>query len=118
MFQGGAFVSMHIPPFVVCAGGVNMVIGLNTVGLRRRADITPHDREEIKEAFRITYQSGLTLGEAIVKMAAKQEWGKAASHFRDFVRRVYEAEPPFRRGLSPQISRLSRRQKSPRESDS
>jgi UDP-N-acetylglucosamine acyltransferase len=112
MFQGGAFVSMHVPPFVVCAGGVNMVIGLNTVGLRRRADITPHDREEIKEAFRITYQSGLTLGDAINEMTGKQDWGKAAAHFRDFVRRVYEAEPPFKRGLSPQILRLSRRHKS------
>ena len=110
MFQGGSFVSMHVPPFVVCAG-VNIVVALNIVGLRRRTDITAGDREEIKEAFRITYQSDLPLSEAIKEMARKDNWGKAASHFRDFVRSVHEAEPPFKRGLSPQISRLSRRHK-------
>jgi len=110
MFQGGSFASMHVPPFVVCAG-VNNVVGLNMVGLRRREDITPRDREEIKEAFRITYQSDLPLGEAINEMQQKANWGKAAAHFRDFIHRTYEAEPPFKRGLSPNISRLSRRHK-------
>ncbi len=35
MFQGGAFVSMHIPPFVVCSG-INNVDAHNAGGLKRR----------------------------------------------------------------------------------
>jgi UDP-N-acetylglucosamine acyltransferase len=110
MFQGGSFASMHVPPFVVCAG-VNHVVALNIIGLRRRSDISSRDREEIKEAFRITYQSGLNLSDAVSEMKGKMDWGKAASHFRDFVCRVHEAAPPFKRGLSPQLSRLGQRHK-------
>jgi len=108
MFQGDAFTGMHVPPFVVCSG-VNNVVALNTVGLRRRADLTVKDRQEIKEAFRITYKSGYLLKQAFDEMNLKKEWGVAAGNFRDFIGKVIEAEPPFNRGLCSHLSRSEQR---------
>ena len=103
-FQGGARVSMHVPPYVVCAEG-NNVSSLNLVGLRRRPDITPEDRKQIKEAFQITYRSGLGPRHALKEMDLLDGWDEAAKRFREFIRRVLNAEPPFKRGLCPHLSR-------------
>jgi UDP-N-acetylglucosamine acyltransferase len=108
MFQGGAFASMHVPPFVVCSGH-NNVVALNTVGLRRRTDLTVKDRQEVKEAFKITYKSGNSLKEALDEMRQRKEWGIAAKSFRDFIENVSQAEPPFNRGLCSHLSRSDQR---------
>lgn len=99
MTQGGTGVGMHIPPFCLAAG-LNEVVSLNAVGLRRNPDLTAADRKEIKEAFRLTYRSGLTPAAALAEMD-KASWGAAAGRFRDFVRRVVCAEKPRNRGLMP-----------------
>jgi len=108
MFQGGAFAGMHVPPFVVCAG-VNNVIALNSVGLRRRADLTSKDRQEVKEAFNITYRSGNQIRQAWDQMNQQNDWGAAAVCFRDFIGKVIAAEPPFKRGLCSHFSRSDKR---------
>ena len=108
MFQGGAFVSMHVPPFVICSGQ-NNVLALNTIGLRRRTDLTVKDRQEVKEAFKITYQSGYQLKQAVDLMNKKKDWGKAADGFRKFVGKVIEVKPPFNRGLCSHLSRIELR---------
>jgi UDP-N-acetylglucosamine acyltransferase len=108
MFQGSASVGMHVPPFVICSG-VNNVVALNSVGLRRRADLTPDDRQEVKEAFKITYKSGYSLKQAFDEMNQKKDWGVAATSFRAFIGRVIEAKPPFNRGLCSHISRSEQR---------
>lgn len=82
------------------ANGMNEVVGLNRVGLRRAADITDKDRDEIKEAFRLTYCAGLPRVKALAEMDAHSEWGPAASRFREFVHKVYVAAKPFNRGLA------------------
>ncbi|MCK4560564.1 MAG: acyl-ACP--UDP-N-acetylglucosamine O-acyltransferase [Calditrichia bacterium] len=110
MFQGGAFVSMHIPPFVVCSG-INNVVSLNAVGLKRRLDITPKDRQEVREAFKITYRSGYQLKQALEEMNQKKDWGAAAGNFRDFISKILAAEPPFNRGLCSHLSRSDQRRK-------
>ncbi len=110
MFQGGAFVSMHAPPFVVCSG-TNNVVSLNAVGLKRRSDITPKDRQEVREAFKITYRSGYQLKQALEEMNQKKDWGAAAGSFRDFIGKVLAAEPPFNRGLCSHLSRSDQRRK-------
>jgi len=99
-FQGGAQASMHVPPFVLCAG-TNRVIGLNSVGLQRVEGLTPAERKQVRDAFRITYQSKLTTGEALARMDGHEEWSGIAVTFRDFVRKVLAAERPYNRGLSP-----------------
>jgi len=108
IFQGGAFVSMHVPPFVICSG-LNNVVALNTVGLRRRTDISATDRQQVKEAFKITYQSGYSLKNAFDEMNQKKDWGAVAGSFRAFIGRVIEASPPFNRGLCSHLSRSGQR---------
>lgn len=80
--QGGSAFSKDIPPFVTVAR-LNLVFGLNVIGLRR-AGFSPQDRDEIKAAFKLLYASGLNIGQAIEK-AATMELGAAAREFFGFV---------------------------------
>jgi UDP-N-acetylglucosamine acyltransferase len=99
-FQGGAQVSMHVPPYVLCARD-NCVMGLNAVGLRRAEGVGPGERKQVREAFRLTYQAGLTLSEALPKMDSFQDWVGIAVKFRTFIREILSAEKPHNRGLCP-----------------
>ena len=108
MFQGVASAGMHVPPYVMCAQ-INNVVSLNSVGLRRSEEISPEDLRQIREAFAITYRSGLKLQEALEKMDACTDWGAAAGRFREFVRKVLSAKVPYNRGLCPHLSRISTR---------
>lgn len=108
MFQGGTVVGMHVPPYCIVAGVTN-VVSLNTVGLRRSPEISEEDRRQIKEAFTITYKRHLTPAQALEKMDACTDWGEAAGKFRDFIRKVIQAEKPYNRGLCPNLSRITSR---------
>jgi UDP-N-acetylglucosamine acyltransferase len=98
MSQGNGAASAHVPPYTVFSD-VNRLVGLNVVGLRRAPDITDEDRRQIKEAFNITYRSGLSRAETLAKMDACTDWGAAAGKFREFIRRVFTAKKPYNRPL-------------------
>ena len=100
MSQGNSATSMHIAPFTLFAG-VNKVVSLNVVGIRRSKEVTEKERRQIREAFDLTYRSSLNLSDALRAMNERTEWGPAAVRFRDFVRRVVSAQPPYKRGLCP-----------------
>jgi UDP-N-acetylglucosamine acyltransferase len=108
LFQGMTGISMHVPPYVICSGA-NNVVSLNAVGLRRRPDISPEDRGQIKEAFQITYRSGMNTTRALEEMDSRKDWGGAAGRFREFIRQVLNAERPYNRGLCPHLSRTKMR---------
>ena len=64
MVGGGTRSSQSIMPYTICAREPATYCGLNIVGLRRRG----FDREvinRIHEAYRIIYQGGLSLAEAV-----------------------------------------------------
>ncbi|RPI64597.1 MAG: acyl-ACP--UDP-N-acetylglucosamine O-acyltransferase [Planctomycetaceae bacterium] len=105
MTQGNSGLSMHLPPYTMLADGINRVVGLNKVGIRRNPDFTEEDRRQIKEAFRITYRSGITMTKALAQMDACTDWGEPACRFREFVRKVLTAQPPYNRGLCPMRTR-------------
>ena len=100
MSQGNSATSMHIAPFTLFAG-VNKVVSRNVVGMRRSKEVTEKERRQIREAFDLTYRSSLNLSDALRAMNERTEWGPAAARFRDFVRRVVSAQPPYKRGLCP-----------------
>jgi len=106
MGQGNSATSMHIPPFTLFAGA-NRVVSLNVVGMCRSQEIMREDRRQVKEAFDLTYRSGLTASDALRAMDERTEWGWTAARFRDFVRRVISARSPFNRGLCPSRRRVS-----------
>lgn len=100
MTQGGSGFGMHLPPYSLAAG-VNEVVGLNSIGIRRSTMLTNEDRKQIKEAFRLTYRSGLSPAQAVAEMDKAADWGAPAARYRDFVRKVVSAEKPRNRGLCP-----------------
>jgi UDP-N-acetylglucosamine acyltransferase len=106
MAQGNGGTSTHVPPYTLIAN-INNLVGLNTVGLRRAEDISGEDRRQIKEAFGLTYRNALPAVRALERMDQCADWGAAAGKFREFIRRVVQAEPPFRRPLCPMRRRRS-----------
>ena len=91
--QGQSGFSKFVPPFMVGAG-VNMVAGLNIVGLRR-AGFTPAQRSEVKRAFDLLYRSGRNTSQAL-DAAAESSWDVAAPLW-EFVRGAK------RKGICPLI---------------
>ncbi len=83
MVRGGCRFSKDIPPFLV-ATGENHVAGINAVGLRR-AGISAEARKDIKRAFRLLYQSGLNVSQAL-EAADGDKWGAEGALFFAFVR--------------------------------
>lgn len=59
MCQGGGSYTQDLPPFVIAAG-VNVVVGINAIGLER-GGFTQAERDEIKAAFRVIYRRSDTL---------------------------------------------------------
>ncbi|MGF1656518.1 MAG: acyl-ACP--UDP-N-acetylglucosamine O-acyltransferase [Verrucomicrobiales bacterium] len=81
--QGISGFGKDLPPYVLAAG-VNGVVGVNVVGLRR-ANFDREAREEIKEAFKMIYHSELNVRQAL-EQAEAREWGPAAQEFWRFLR--------------------------------
>src|SRR4029077_17907031 len=67
MVQGSSAFGRDLPPFVIAAES-NSVFGVNVVVLRR-AGFNAKDRDEIKAAFKLVYQSGLNIAQALEKAA-------------------------------------------------
>jgi len=82
MVQGSSAFGKDLPPFVIAAER-NSVFGVNMVGLRR-AGFSAKDREEIKMAFKLLYESGLNISQALEK-AVTVKFGAPAREFFDFV---------------------------------
>lgn len=57
-------VNKDIPPYMICGGRPAVVLGINVVGLRR-AGISAAVREEIKQAYKLLYRSGLNVSQAV-----------------------------------------------------
>jgi len=82
MVQGSSAFGKDLPPFVIAAER-NSVLGVNVIGLKR-AGFNAKDREEIKNAFKLLYTSGLNISQALEK-AATTKFGAPAREFLDFV---------------------------------
>jgi UDP-N-acetylglucosamine acyltransferase len=82
MVQGSSAFGKDLPPFVIAAER-NSVFGINVIGLKR-AGFSAKDREEIKNAFKLLYVSGLNISQTLEK-AATLNLGAPAREFFDFV---------------------------------
>lgn len=70
MVAGGAMVSRDAPPFTMVAGDRARIVGLNSVGLRRRG-FDAGTRGRIKHAFHLIFQSRLPLAEGLARVEAE-----------------------------------------------
>ena len=75
MVGGGAMVRKDIPPFITAAGDPLTYAGVNSVGLRRRSFHNEAIRE-IQDIYRILYQSGKNISQALE--VVKAEYGQSA----------------------------------------
>lgn len=76
-------VNKDIPPFFICGGRPGVALGINVVGMRR-AGIGPEARQEVKQAFKLLYRSGLNTSQALdaIKNSLKSP---EAMHVADFI---------------------------------
>jgi UDP-N-acetylglucosamine acyltransferase len=82
MMQGGTIVSKDLPPFTV-AHQMNIVCGLNIIGLRR-AGYSAAERAELKQLYKFIYRTGVNFRPAILQ--AKEHFISAPCKiFLDFV---------------------------------
>lgn len=67
---GGSRIPKDIPPFVKVAGNPPRIVGINSVGLRRRG-FTAEQLVQIKKAYRYLYRSELNVAQAIEKIQSE-----------------------------------------------
>ncbi len=84
MLSALSAVNKDIPPFMLCGGRPGVILGINTVGMRR-AGIAAAVRDEIKQAYKLLYRSGLNVTQALDAMQASLKSPEAA-HLMDFIR--------------------------------
>lgn len=80
--QGNSSLSKSVPPYLM-ASGLNAVVGLNVVGLKR-GGFSGSQRAEIKQAFDGLFRSGRNVSQAR-EWASGRSWGEAALCFWEFV---------------------------------
>jgi UDP-N-acetylglucosamine acyltransferase len=85
MLGGMAGTSKDIPPFVL-QQGYNCVTGLNVVGLRR-AGCSPDAIDALRQAFRMVYREGRTLGGALDRIEVELAPTPEIAEFVNFIRR-------------------------------
>ena len=85
MIQGGCRFSKDIPPFIIAGREPITYAGINIVGLRRRG-FSNELIENIHNAYRIIYQSGLNVSDAIEKVQAEVPMSKEIEYIVSFVR--------------------------------
>lgn len=67
MAAGGSMLSLDAPPFAMVAGDRARLVGLNSVGLRRRG-FSSETRRQIKHAFHLLFHSKLRLEDALARV--------------------------------------------------
>ena len=70
MAASNAKLSRDAPPFAMVAGDRARLVGLNSVGLRRRG-FTPETVKTLKHAFHLVFHSRLQLQDALAKVRAE-----------------------------------------------
>ncbi len=100
MFQGGAMVGMHVPPYTIVTA-VNTLAGINRVGMRRNPEFTQADREHVKHLFRAMYRDrgAAPMLATAQELLASRAWGPAGTRFLRFIIDALNEQGPRARGV-------------------
>ncbi len=101
MTQGNSGFSLDLPPYVVGAD-LNVVIGINSIGLRR-AGFSQEERNLIKDAFREVYHGPSQLAD-VLSAASERPLPASVSKFYDFLRQESKKGLCIRGGRSSRTS--------------
>ncbi len=80
----GARINKDVPPYVTVCEGRARPCGLNVEGLRRRG-FSAQDIQQLKEAYRLLYRSGLALEEAIESIRSIEAGSACVGRLRQFL---------------------------------
>jgi UDP-N-acetylglucosamine acyltransferase len=84
MVGGGAMVRKDVPPFITAAGEPVTYAGVNSVGLKRRG-FSSVDVNLIQDVYRIIYQSGRNISQALEVVKREHNAGPTVSRIIDFI---------------------------------
>ena len=85
MIQGGTRFSKDIPPYIIAGREPVAYCGINIVGLRRRG-LSNELIEDIHNAYRLIYQSGLNISDALVKIEEDIPMSPEIEYIVNFIR--------------------------------
>ena len=69
LLGGTSAVSQDLAPFWICQGGINMLHGVNVIGMRR-AGVPREEIAAVRQAYKWLNRSGLTIPVALAEMTA------------------------------------------------
>ncbi len=84
MVGGMSGVGQDVPPYTLISGARGRIRDLNKVGLERHG-VPQADRQALRRAFRVFFQSGLPQAKAIEALRAEAEGSAYVRHFLDFI---------------------------------
>ena len=87
MIGGLSKVVQDVPPFCTCDGRPAKVHGLNIRGLRRNG-VNAETRNNVGNAFKLLYRSGLNTSQALERIHAEVPRSETLDYFINFVERV------------------------------
>lgn len=85
MIQGGSKINKDIPPYIIAAREPIAYCGINSIGLNRRG-FTPEQIHTIQEVYRLIYNSGLIVSQAIEQAEATIPQSAERDMILDFVK--------------------------------
>ena len=84
MVGGGAMVRKDIPPYITVAGDPLSYAGVNSIGLRRR-EFVNEQIKEIQDIYRVIFQSGKNISQAVDSVKVEFRSSQLASEIIDFI---------------------------------
>ena len=85
MIQGGSLIGKDVPPYVKAGRLPLSYVGVNSIGLRRRGFVN-EKINEIQDIYRILFQSGLNVSDAIERIEAEMSASRERDEIIMFVR--------------------------------
>jgi len=84
MIEGGMKVDKDVPHYALAGRMPLRFIGINFIGLKRKG-FSPEQINEIKEAYKIIYNSGLNVSDALKKLKDDMEMTERVKNIYDFI---------------------------------
>jgi UDP-N-acetylglucosamine acyltransferase len=84
LLGGVSATTKDIPPFII-QQGINYVVGVNVVGMRR-GGVASDQIDGVRQAFHILYRQGLAIGEALARLEKQLGSHAAVMEMASFIR--------------------------------
>jgi len=85
IIQGGALINKDIPPYIMAAREPITYSGINSVGLRRRG-FADEQVTEIQDIYRIIFQSGLGVSNAVARVETEFAQSDVRDEILNFIK--------------------------------